>query len=191
MKKFAIASVAALAIAGAASAEFIDANGGDAELELVLNGTVQEICGITAASSSIDVDFGELAATDGPITRSADFGIVCNAAGGATFGMSSANGGYLLRGGTETGPGNEITYKVNFDTGGDAFPGISPGTPPLNLTVDRSFTVPGSTELLSGREVGAAIVLNGVKGPDFNDAPTTTVFAGAYSDTVTVSVTAN
>lgn len=190
MKKLAIATMAALAVTGAASADFIQApDGGSADLTLELSGSVEEICGITAASSSLEVEFGELAGTDQDVNRSVNFGVVCNSAGGATLGMASANNGYLLREGTETGPGNEITYKVNLDPGSDAF-SYSPGTPPLNLQTDRSFTIPGSSDLREGREVGATITLAGVKGPDFQGAPTTTVFAGDYSDTVTISLTA-
>jgi spore coat protein U-like protein len=192
MKKLMLASVAAFAMSGAASAEFINANGGSADLTLELSGNVEEICGITASSSTLDVDFGELAGTSGEVRRDVAFGLVCNSAGGISLGMTSANDGYLLRDGATLGDeGSQISYKVNLDPGSEAFtPSFTPGTPPLNLQTDRLFTLPGSASLREGREVGAAIALNGVQGPDFQGAPTTTVFAGAYSDTITVSLTA-
>ena len=192
VKKLVLASAIALAMSGAASAEFIDANGGTADLTLELSGNVEEICGITAASNTLDVDFGELAGTSGEVRRDVAFGMVCNAAGGITVGVTSANDGYLLRDGAALGDeGSQILYKVNLDPGSEAFsPSFTPGTPPLALTTDRQFTLPGSVSLREGREVGAAIALNGVQGPDFQGAPTTTVYAGSYSDTITVSLTA-
>lgn len=190
MKKLVLASVAAVALTGVASAEFIEAGEGSADLTLEQSGNVEEICGITAASDTLEMDFGELAGTSEQVRRDVAFGVVCNSAEGAVLGVTSENSGYLLRDGTETGEGNQIVYKINVDTGSDAF-SYTPGTPPLNLLTDRSFSIPGSTALREGREVGANVTFNGVKGPDFQGAPTTTVFAGEYSDTIIVSLTAN
>lgn len=190
MKKLAFASVAAIALAGTASAEFIQApSGGSADLDVQINGEVEEICGITAASSSLLIEFDDLADTDGSLKYPFEFGVVCNSAGGATLSATSANNGYLLRNGTETGPGNEIFYKLNVDRSTDSLP-YTTGTPPKALTSPQTYTIPGSTALREGAEVGGQFELNGVKGPDFQGAPTTTVYAGVYSDTVTISLSA-
>ncbi len=190
MKKLAFASVAAIALAGTASAEFIQApSGGSAELEVEINGEVEEICGITATSSSLLIEFDDLADTDGSLKYPFDFGVVCNSAGGAILSATSANSGALLRNGTETGVGNEISYKLNIDRGVDGLP-YTTGTPPKGLASPISYTINGSTALREGAEVGGQFELNGVKGPDFQGAPTTTVYAGVYSDTVTIALSA-
>ncbi|WP_370373583.1 hypothetical protein [Henriciella pelagia] len=191
MKRLVFASVAALAMVGTASADFIDASdGGTAELTIEITGTVEEICGITASGTTLQFDYGELAGTTGTVPGGVSFGLVCNAAAGATVGVSSANNGYLLRNGTETGPGNQIPYSFDLDKGDDEF-SYALGTRPESLTSDRTYPIAGSAELRQGREVGAYIVVDGVKGPDFQGAPTPTVFAGDYSDIITLSLTAN
>lgn len=190
MKKIAIASAAAIAVAGIASAEFITEPD---DLEIAIEGTVEELCGLTSLTSTagtIEVDFGVLSNTDSQIREDVPFGVVCNSAAGATLSMSSANGGKLLRGGTETGPGNEIAYKVNPDPGSDSF-STTPGTPPTSLSVTKSYNIAAGTALREGRPFDVAIFFDGVKGPDFQGAPTTTVFAGDYSDTITVALVAN
>jgi len=187
VKKFAIASAAVLAIAGAASAEFIVEPD---SLTINIQGEVDEICGLTATGATVDVDFGVLSDTTGEIREDVPFGIVCNSAEGATLGISSQNGGKLLRDGTETGAGNEIAYRVNPDPGGDAF-SMANGTPPTSLANDKSYVINADNRLREGRAFDIAVFFNGVKGPDFQGAPTTTVFAGDYSDTITVSLTAN
>ena len=190
MKKVAIVSMATLALAGTASAEFNQATpGGSAELTIEITGEVEEICGITASSNSLSIDFGELSGTDAQITRGITFGLLCNAAGGARVEVSSANDGYLLRDGTETGPGNQIPYTFDLDKGPDEF-SYALGTRPVSLETDRTFNIAGSEALREGRDVGAYIVVRGVKGPDFQGAPTTTVYAGSYYDIVTVSLSA-
>ncbi|WP_375197903.1 hypothetical protein, partial [Sphingobium sp.] len=81
-------------------------------------------------------------------------------------------------------------YSFDLDKGDDEF-SYALGTRPESLTSDRTYPIAGSAELRQGREVGAYIVVDGVKGPDFQGAPTTTVFAGDYSDIITLSLTAN
>ncbi|MEM5518708.1 hypothetical protein WNY37_17250 [Henriciella sp. AS95] len=190
MSKVVIAAAAALAMAGTASAEFISApSGGSAELELQITGTVPEICGLTAASSTLEFDYGDLARNDTTLPGGFNFGIVCNSAAGAILSVSSAGNGYMLRNGSETGPGNQIPYTFDLDKGGDEF-SYYLGTRPMHLDMPYDFIISGSNALRQGREVGAYVVVDGVKGPDFNGAPTTTVFAGDYSDVITLSLSA-
>ena len=80
MKKLVLASVAAVALSGVASAEFIEAGEGSADLTLELSGNVEEICGITAASDTLEMDFGELAGPSDQVRRAVAFGVVCNSA---------------------------------------------------------------------------------------------------------------
>ena len=190
MSRVTIAAIAALALSGAAHADFDQAAPGDsADLDLQMSGQVEEACGITASSNTIDLDYGVMTRTSGPVAGGVNFGFVCNSAGGATVGVSSANGGFLLRNGVETGPGKEIYYSFDLDKGDDEF-SYALGTRPVSLASDRTFLVAGSDALREGRVVGAYIVVWGVRGPDFQGAPTTTVYAGSYSDTITVSLAA-
>ena len=187
MKKLAIASVAALALTGAASAQFV----AQESLTININGEVEEICSLTPLGSGvIDVDFGVLSDTAGQIREDVDFGIVCNSAEGANLEISSLNSGKLLREGTETGEGNEIAYSVNPQPGSDRL-ATTPGTPPTSLANDKTYLVRPGTALREGRNFGIAVFFDGVKGPDYQGVPTTTVFAGNYTDTITVSLTAN
>lgn len=187
MRKLVIASAAALALTGIASAEtIVDPD----TLSITVSGDVEELCSITATNSDIEIGFGTLSGTDTQFRQDVPFGIVCNSAEGATLGLSSANGGKMLRGGTETGDGNEIPYQVNPDPGSDAF-STTPGTPPTSLSSPKSYNINPDFRLREGREFGIAVFFDGVKGPDFQGAPTTTVWAGEYLDTITVSLTAN
>lgn len=192
MKKVAIASVALMALSTPAMAQvqfFDEDSSAGAVITYNLQGTVDEICGLTAVSNDVDIDFGELATTASNVDRSSEFGMVCNSAAGATLTASSANGGVLLRDGTITGAGNEIGYKANIGTGSRD---IGVNTPPITLTTaGKDYVIPGSAALRSGVPVGVQFRVQGVQGTPFQGAPTTTVFAGDYSDTVTVSLTAS
>ncbi|MFK8032493.1 MAG: hypothetical protein AB8G18_19890 [Gammaproteobacteria bacterium] len=163
------------------------------EIEIELNGEVAEFCGLTNTTGTDLVDFGELAVTPTTtnVARVSDFGMVCNSANGLILTVAAENGA-LLRDGTETGPGNEIPYQINPGTGVDTLP-VSPGTPLQNATVfnpSKSYTYAGSEALRNGANVNIQFRTQGVQGPGFQGAPTTTVFAGDYSDTVTITLVA-
>lgn len=191
MKKLVIASVAAIAMTGVASAQvFFDEDDG-ADLTLTLNGTVDEICGLTAATDEATIEFGELAstATNAWVQRGFEFGMVCNNAGGAQLSATSANGGYMIREGSTGGEGNQVRYDANIGTGSRDI-GATVGTPPKALTGGGiSYDIVGSAALRSGVPVGVNFRAFGVEGPTFQGAPTTTVFAGDYTDVVTISLT--
>lgn len=191
-KKIVIATAVSMFIATPAMAQVFSVEP-ITEIEIELNGEVAEFCGLTNTTGSDVVDFGELAVTptSSNVDRTSEFGMVCNSANGVVLTVEAENGA-LLRDGTETGPGNEIAYSINPDPGGDALPS-TPGTPLQNATAfnpSKSYTYAGSEGLRNGATIDIAFRTQGVQGPGFQGAPTTTVFAGDYSDTVTISLVA-
>lgn len=183
MKKTIIsASTAVLAAIGFASAQDIEYN---------LSADVSLVCGITAASTTIAVDFGDLAGTPAANTvqsATSDWEIACNDPDGATVKFESANEGKLRRNGTEMGDGNEIAYKANVGSGaGKPF-----DRPPLGLANPIEISRAGSADLRNGLATDVRFSVNGVKGADTaGGLPTTTVYAGNFTDVVTLSVAAN
>lgn len=177
-----IAGTAALC-AGAAAAE---------NLNFSLNAQVPPVCGAFGTGGPvIAVDFGELANIPPDQTVQARAGSItyrCNSLVGYTRTVSSQNGGYLtLDGNPTTDDARRIPFTMRT-TGAHRFG-------PLQLLNPRTtFHGVGrnSTAMLRGN--GGNVFFNafGVRGPDGpNGTPGTTVFAGNYRDTVTVTVIAN
>lgn len=189
MKKLVIAALAATVLAGSASAQ--NNNGVVGTVQMNLKANVAEICGAVDFLNPVDVDFGELStiATTATVERANNLTIVCNDAAGGTVKITSTNAGKLLRNGTLTGSSNEIAYTVGATGGsGLAFPA---GT---SLATPKDLPFAGSSAFVAGQSMTLRFTLNGVlqaNVPGINDGERTTVFAGAYSDTVNVSVTSN
>lgn len=180
----------AMLIAGTAA---LCAGGAAAEnLSFSLNVQVAPVCGAFGTDGpAIDVDFGALAniPADQTVQRRAGRIIYrCNSAVGYTRTIASQNGGYLtLDGNPTTDDARRIPFTMRT-TGAHRFG-------PIQLLSPLStFHGVGqnSTAMLRGN--GGNVFFNafGVRGPDGpNGTPGTTVFAGNYRDTVTVTVTAN
>ena len=159
-------------------------------LDIGMKAVVTQICGaFSESSANIVVDFGDLAdVSEGqslPVrTVAADVAYICNEPNGFIRTVSSANAGRLVRIGSAGGAGNEIPYQIG-GTGGDlTFALRQLDTPAVSNAVSPAFLMGAAGPLqlqISG--VRASAVQNGVAA--------TSVFAGSYVDTLTISVTAN
>ncbi len=195
MRFSSIIAVLTIATAGAASPAWAQTAGSqqaadEGRFEVRMEATVSQICGaFTSTSGSTVVDFGDLAGVNAgqalPVrTVATDVAYICNEPNGFLRTISSQNGGRLIRTGSAGGAGNEIPYLVG-GTGGDlAFALQQLQTPVVSNAVSPAFLLGAAGPLqvqVSG--VRSPVAQNGIFG--------TTVFAGTYVDTLTISVTAN
>lgn len=191
MKKLLMAaSAAAIAISAPASAQTLSTGN---TLTYNLNAEVGVICGVyNAAGATINVNFDELAtvAETTEIQRGAGSASYrCNDADGFTRTIYSQNGGTLNRVGTTGGAANSIVY--DFSHGGGSGLGYAKGRlPTQSAATGQNFN--GSTAFLSGQTGSVNFFVRGVFNVNSgaNNAPGTTVFAGDYTDVVTIAVTA-
>ena len=185
MKKFVIVGAAA-SIFTASSAY---ANGSPSQLSYELNAEVGSVCGVyNASGTEIEVDFGELSET--PTTTSVEQGAgsasyACNSPNGFSRSISSANGGYLFRAGTEGGDSNQIAYEMRHGGGH----GLAMDWTQLTSSANADFN---AGHFLNGQTGSVSFRVNGVRSSNSNanGAAHTTVFAGEYSDVVTITLTA-
>jgi spore coat protein U-like protein len=182
MKKIAILAAGIAAIAAVpASAQSLTYN---------LNAQVAPTCGVyNSGGSTIPVEFGELAAVASSSTVDVAAGEAtyrCNSANGFTRTITSTNNGYLTLDGTAT---TDDARRIRFNMAHTGASGLSFAA--QQLTAPVSSTVAGSTALLAGETGAVSFQAFGVQGAaGGNGAPGTTVYAGNYRDTVTVTVTA-
>lgn len=192
MNKFAIAAAVA-ALSTPAMAQSISPN---QDLTINLNATVAGQCGVfnqsnvSGGNPVTTVNFGDLAQTPAANEVAAPgFSAlyICNSANGFTRVISSANGGKLWRSGTSGGANNAIPYTLQHGGGS----GI--GFAAQALTSARTDTLGGSQAFLNGQAGTMTLRVSGVQVPSPANAAfnTTNVFAGSYSDVVTVDITAN
>ncbi|WP_448659884.1 hypothetical protein ACPVPU_05055 [Sphingomonas sp. CJ99] len=163
-------------------------------VSLTLEGDVGPLCVATDASGNpqpvISIDLGSVTNTPvGTQTAAAEvvsLRYVCNAANGFTRVLASQNQGFLVREGSAGGPGNAIPYFVSGDgTAGLQFQSVQ-------LVSPLTTSVGGSQQFLQGAPGNLSVRVAGVlQQAGQGLAPTTTIFAGNYSDTVTLAVTAN
>jgi len=186
MKRIILASAALALIAGPALA--------DNTLAFNLDGDVSEICGVyNFRGTALDIGFGDLATVetsvevvrDQPGTNS----YVCNAPGGFTRQITSANNGSLNRAGTQGGANNSIAYTISHQGvgGRGAFANKA-------LTSAQTDTFPGDPSYLAGQSGRLTVRLNGVLQSavgTVNGANRTTVFAGDYTDVITIALNGN
>ncbi|WP_066551033.1 MULTISPECIES: hypothetical protein [unclassified Sphingomonas] len=195
MKKLLMAASAAAIVAAApASAQTLSTGN---TLTYNVSAEVGVICGVyNAAGTSIDVNFNELAtvAEGTEIQRPAGSASYrCNDADGFTRTIYSQNGGTLNRVGTTGGANNSIVY--DFQHGGGSGLGLAKGRlPTQSAAPGQNFN--GSTAFLNGQTGSVNFFVRGVFNTNGNgtgsnnEAPGTTVFAGNYTDVVTIAVTA-
>lgn len=180
------AAVSALAISAPVSAE---------ELTITLTGEVTPICGVTndetnAAPGPIPINFGML--SDTPVGQQTDritsrLLITCNSPDGGSVTINSENGGKLFLDGVG-GEAREVGYTISSVGGFGLF------FPETDLGADVVRTFPGAAQFIQGQRLTLFFKANGVavnNDANANEADRTTVFAGNYTDVVTVSVTAN
>ena len=165
------------------------ANGSPAQLSYELNAEVSSVCGVyNASGTEIEVDFGELSetATTTSVEQSAgSASYACNSPNGFSRSISSANGGYLVRAGTEGGESNQIAYEMRHGGGH----GLSMDWTQLSSAANADFN---GAAFLTGQTGSVGFRVNGVRSANSNanGAAHTTVFAGEYADVVTITLTA-
>lgn len=149
-----------------------------------LRAEVASLCSATTAGGetldattvTFEVEDGRIDATQ----REVAVVFACNDASGFTQTITSSNGGFLVREGSAGGANDRISYAV----AANAPAGL--GFAATQLLAPRARSIGGSGELLAGVPALLSIRLTD------SDAPGTSgLFAGSYSDTLTVSITSN
>lgn len=172
-----------LAAPGAAMAQTVTYN---------VNAQVRQICGAyNTEGQVVPVDFGALANTLPAQFVQRDAGDItyrCNVAAGFTRTVRSQNNGWMTLGGQAT---TSTTRRIRFTMlhqGANGF-GYAQLTAP-RVTSLRDAT--GNPRYLRGQNAIIRFRAYGVRGPATTVGPVgTTVFAGNYRDTVTLTITAN
>lgn len=182
MKKIALLAAGIAAFAAVpASAQSLTYN---------LNAQVAPSCGVyNSSGSTIPVEFGELAtvATSSTVDIAAGEATYrCNSATGFTRTITSQNNGFLTLNGTTT---TDDARRIRFNMAHTGTSGLSFSAQQLSVPVSGTFG--GSTAFLAGVTGNVSFQAFGVQGAaGGNGAPGTTVYAGNYRDTVTITVTA-
>lgn len=156
-----------------------------------MNAQVAPVCGVYNSSGTvIAVDFGSLASVASDATVNASAGGAtyrCNVLTGFTRTIASQNEGWLTLDGNAT-TDNARRIRVTMTHGG----GSGLNFPARQLTTPFSRSFPGNPTWLAGQTGGVSFQASGVRGaPAANGVPGTTVMAGNYRDTVTITLTAN
>lgn len=111
----------------------------------------------------------------------------CNSVNGFSRTITSQNNGFLTLGGQPT---NDAARRIRFNMAHTGASGLSFSAQQLTAPVSNTFA--GSTAFLAGETGEVSFQAFGVQGDvGGNGSPGTTVYAGDYSDTVTITVTAN
>lgn len=179
MKNTIIAAAALFALgAGGAVAQ-------NANMSYSLGANVSTSCGVVMSNGSSTVDFSELGdQSNGVSGVGGDLTYLCNAPNGFSRTITSTNNGYLVTAGG--GANNQISYTMTHNSSVSAlnFSGEQ-------LTAARTDTTTGLASFL-GQGVSADISFsaNGVEAAAVAGENGTTVFAGTYSDTLTIAITA-
>jgi spore coat protein U-like protein len=156
-----------------------------------LNAQVAPSCGVyNSGGSTIPVEFGELASVAASSTVDVAAGEAtyrCNSANGFSRTITSQNNGYLTLDGNAT---NDAARRIRFNMAHTGNSGLSFSAQQLTSPVSNTFA--GSTAFLAGETGDVSFQAFGVQGDvGGNGSPGTTVYAGNYRDTVTITVTAN
>lgn len=143
MNKFAITTAIAAVFAGSSA---FAAVGGQTSGEIVIKGTVGDLCEIAVVDLGTNLNLvdGERAARVGEITET------CNNPEGYTVSFSSENGGFM------TGPLDaQSFYRINYDAIEDYSledeGRIARDLPQWNAAYDLTVNVDGDDELPAGR----------------------------------------
>ncbi len=193
MKKLLLAAVATAFIATPAMAQ--QAPRGP-EINYNLDAEVKTICGVYSfIGTEVQIDFGELAdtASSAFVEKTAALGASaqyrCNSPAGFTRTITSANDGVLVRTNSSGGTANEIDFEMQHGGGN----GLDFGW--QSLAGGKTDVFGGSTTFLNAGQGTAGLVSFRARGVLASNSPQgaigTTVFAGDYTDVVTIAVTAN
>lgn len=152
---------------------------------------VAPICGVYSPTGSvIDVNFGSLANVDPAATVSVGAGSAtyrCSIRSGFTRTITSQNNGWLTLGGNAT---TDVRRRIRFEMSHGGGNGLAFGMRQLTAPFSRNF--PSAPPWLAGQTGTVTFRAFGVRAaPTGNGVPGTTVLAGNYRDTVTITITAN
>lgn len=190
MKKIILAALAASAMATPAFAQSTTNVSSANSLVFGIDADVGVICGVySTRTQPIPIEFGQLADVAEGTEVSVSGGQAayrCNAPAGFSRTVTSANSGFLFRTGTSGGNANQIAYTMQHGGGS----GLGFSAQQVTAPITANFN--GSTAFLAGQGGSVTFRVNGVFNNNSNvsGAPGTTVFAGDYTDTVTIAVTA-
>ena len=161
----------------------------NSQLTYDLSAQVSSVCGVyNSTGSSIDVDFGDLSNTETTATVEQAAGsasYACNSPNGFTRTISSTNGGYLFREGTNGGAENQIAYEMSHSGTNGLNMGWTQLTSAANADLSGNGFLTGISGDVDFRVYGVRATNAAADGASY-----TTVFAGDYSDVVTITVTA-
>lgn len=185
MKKIFCGAVAAIAFATIATPAMANDN-----LTYNLDADVGSVCGAyNSNGATITVPFGDLAGIPAANQVTVGAGSAtyrCNSAAGFTRTISSLHDGKLVRTGGNGDGNNSIAFEMSHGGGsglGFAF---------QSLATAKVTNLGGSAAFLAGQTGGVTFRVNGVQAAvGGNNAPGTTVFAGDYTDVVTIAINAN
>lgn len=156
-----------------------------------VNAQVAPVCGVYSSSGTvINVNFGSLADVATSTTVNVPAGSAtyrCNVRNGFTRIITSQNGGWLT---LEGNPTTDASRRIRFNMqhGG----GNGMGFPVQQLTAPLSRSFPGNASWLAGQTGSVSFQAFGVRAaPTAGGMFGTTVLAGNYRDTVTITLTAN
>lgn len=160
-------------------------------LSFDLNAQVSPACGVYSSDGPvIDVNFGSLADVASTATVNVPAGsatYICTSLSGFTRTIASQNNGWLTLDGNPT---TQNTRRIRFTMthGGGSGLGFSA----RQLTAPLSRNYPRNPTWLRGQTGSVSFQASGVRGaPAANGVPGTTVLAGTYRDTVTITLTSN
>jgi spore coat protein U-like protein len=156
-----------------------------------ISAQVAPVCGVYSSSGPvIDVNFGSLANVATTATVSVGAGSAtyrCTSRSGFTRTITSRNNGWLT---LEGNPTTDVTRRIRFDMSHGGGNGLSFGMRQLTAPLSRNF--PSTPVWLNGQTGTVTFQAFGVRGaPTATGVPGTTVRAGNYRDTVTITITSN
>lgn len=187
MKKF-LVSAAAMVVFGAGSAFAQSVPAFGPSVTVSLEAEVGAVCGVQLNAGdglNLEIDFGALttvSSADQVQIPGGSATYVCNVPTGFTRTISSQNNGFLYRTGTGGGANNQIPWTMQHGGGS----GLSFAA--LQLTTPRVNNYGGG--FLNGQTGGLTFRASGVAVPSAANASitTTNVFAGDYTDVVTITI---
>ena len=191
MKKFLMALAAVTTVAASPAFAQAAQAAPASNLTFDVNAKVSSVCGAYRSTGpTVTVAFNDLTSLLSSQSRIVTAGSVtyrCNSPAGFTRTITSANSGKLVRDSSNGDASNSIPYQMFH---GGIVGGIS--FDPISLSSAKTDTFSGLPEFLVG--AGGRIYFN-VSGvadvtTDANNGSGTTVYAGNYTDTVTISVAA-
>lgn len=179
------------ALLAASLAAFVGAPLGAQTVTYDMNAAVTPVCGVYSSTGTvIDVNFGSLAnvATNATVNVGAGSATYrCNVRTGFVRTITSQNNGWMTLDGAPT---TEASRRIRFDMAHGGGSGLT--FPARQLTAPFSRGFPGNPTFLNGQTGGVTFQAFGVRAaPSSNGTAGTTVLAGTYRDTVTITVTAN